>query len=98
MVKKVAKGNLVVCDCIDKAIALAVMTSSAADKKETVGVTIHALLEDVKSCLNGIHVSFKELIHRLESLVKHGWGTMENNFFLPSKSGRYYLSKRAELA
>ncbi|MFA6608400.1 MAG: hypothetical protein WCT07_00615 [Candidatus Paceibacterota bacterium] len=98
MVKKLTKVDPEKYDKIDKAVALAVMTSSAADKKETVGVTIQSLLEDVISCLDNIIVTLQELRHRLESWVKHGWGTMTNNIFLPNKTGRYHIGKMAEVA
>ncbi len=85
-------------DPVDHAVAFAVMTSSAADQNEKIGVPIQSLIEDVRSCLSGIVVSFRELRNRIASWVNRGWGTMQNNIFLPSKTGRYFLSKMAAAA
>ncbi len=86
------------CDVIERLAALAVMTSAAADRKAKVGVYIQNLLDDVKACLNGMTITFEELRVRFQRWVNRGWGSMENNVFLPNKFGRLHLLKMAEFA
>ena len=86
------------CDVIEQQLAIAVMTSPVADRNAKSGIPIQTFLEDVKSCLNGMSVSFQELRVRIERWVKRGWGTMNNNIFLPNKHGRRHLRKMAKFA
>lgn len=85
-------------DATDKALAMAIMTSAAADKKTTTGIAIQSLINDVNSLMNNIGITFQELRKRLQSWANHRWGSLSNNIFTLTKIGRQRLRKIAAVA
>lgn len=81
-------------DVLDKAAALALMTSEAANKRSAKSVPISTVVEDTKSW-SGLNSSYKEVFRRIMSWVMKGWALVTNNSLTLTKTGRYHLGRIA---